>query len=229
MKDARITTPRTRSDEAYVRLRQDLLDGGFEPESRLRVEHLRDRYALGATPLREALSRLSAEGLVQLEGQRGFRVPPVSLDELDDITDMRALLEVHAVARSIEAGDDAWEGRVVGAYHRLAKTENVRRGIVAPFVEWEARNREFHDALISACASRWLRQFRGTLYAHHERYRKLAVEAHSPRRNVAREHRAIFEAALDRDVARASELVSAHVRLTAETLHPLFEEDGGGA
>jgi DNA-binding GntR family transcriptional regulator len=220
----RLTAPRTLTDRAYQALRGDIIGGALEPEAKLRVEHLRKRYELGATPIREALSRLAAEGLVRGVGQRGFWVAPISVEDLEDVTDMRVLLETHAVRLSIERGDDAWEARVVAAHHQLAKVEAaVREDPDEVFPEWERRNREFHDALIAAVPSRLLHQFRWSLYDQHERYRRLSIQSAAPR-DVAAEHRAIFEATLARDAERACQLTEEHIRRTAENLRRLVSE-----
>ena len=79
------SAPKTLTDYVYGQLRADIIDGKLAPESKLKIEHLRTEYSVGATPLREALSRLSSDGFVITEGQRGFRVSPISPDDLDDV------------------------------------------------------------------------------------------------------------------------------------------------
>ena len=85
--------PRTLTDQAYQCLREDIVHGRFQPGEKLRIEHLKRLYDVGATPLREALYSLSSDGFVQVQGQRGFRVADMSLEELRDITDLRVVLE----------------------------------------------------------------------------------------------------------------------------------------
>jgi hypothetical protein len=114
---------KTLAGAAYAKIKADVTGGVFEPGQRLRIEDLRQAYGTGASPLREALSRLAAEGIVVSIGQRGFRVPPVSVEELRDITNMRILLETEALRQSIEHGDDEWEAEVVASFHRLSKAE----------------------------------------------------------------------------------------------------------
>ncbi|MDZ7754166.1 MAG: GntR family transcriptional regulator [Gammaproteobacteria bacterium] len=212
---------RTLTDAVYRRLRNDIIHGRLEPGSKLRIEALRQQYEVGATPLREALSRLTSEGFVTSEGQRGFRVTEVSMADLMDITNMRITLEGMALAQSMIKGDDAWESNVVAAFHRLTKVE------LAPepdLIDWEARNAEFHLALISACTSSWLRRFYDVLYDQHKRYRNMARLAHNVPRDIHGEHIAIKEAALKRDAKAALAANEQHIRRTAEVCAPALAE-----
>jgi GntR family transcriptional regulator, carbon starvation induced regulator len=207
----------TLTDLAYARLREDILSGQLMPGMKLRVEHLKAAYGTGASPIREALSRLTGDGLTHAEGRRGFRVSEVSRDELMDITDLRILMETRSLALAIEAGDDDWEAGILASFHRLSKLDedlNLRQ----PGKEWEERHRDFHSALVCACPSRWLKYFREILFDQSERYRRLALSNAPGQRPVAEEHRAIMEASLERDVTRACELLTAHMRATAEAV-----------
>ena len=135
----------TLTHQAYQQLREDIVHGKFRPGEKLGIALLKRTYAVGATPLREALSRLSADGFVQVQGQRGFRVAEMSLAELEDITNLRVVLEGMALSQSVNNSDEAWESRVVGAFHHLTKAESIENPDIQ---EWESRNREFHLSLI---------------------------------------------------------------------------------
>ncbi len=217
------TPPRTLIESAYRQLRRDIIEGHLAPGEKLRVEHLKENYGVGAGTLREALGLLLSDALVMAEGQRGFRVAPISLDDFADITRTRVLIEVEALKQSIRAGGDEWEANLVAAYHRLSKTEEKLGNRAGSAVrEWEGRNRGFHDALIDACDSRWLRYLLGLLYRQSERYRHLAMTRRTKlERDVHREHADIFEAALARDVRRASALLEQHIVLTFESIREL--------
>ncbi|MDD3517307.1 MAG: FCD domain-containing protein [Chromatiales bacterium] len=217
-------SPRTLTDLAYARLRDDIVHGRLEPGAKLRVEHLKKLYGVGATPLREALSRLTSDGFVSAEGQRGFRVAEMSLAELDEITNLRVVLENLALAQSIRNGDDAWESGVVAAFHRLAKLEQAEDPDLG---QWEDRNRDFHLALIAACTSQWLRRFYETLYDQHKRYRNLARIDKSMPRDVHAEHKSIRDAALGRDVDRACAENERHIRRTADVTSRILRENTG--
>ena len=162
--------PKTLAEAAYRQLRRDIIEGVHRPGEKLRVEHLKDQYAVGAGTLREALQLLVTDALVVAQGQRGFRVAPISLDDFEDITRTRVLLETVALQQSIELGDDTWEANVVASFHMLSRAEEkLVDGTNASREEWELRNRAFHEVLISASTSRWLRHFQNILYLQSER------------------------------------------------------------
>jgi len=206
--------PRTLVAEAYRRLRADIVEGRLKPNEKLRTEHLKDVYQVGAATLREALALLVADTLVVSQQQRGFRVAPMSIPDFEDITETRAILEAHAVRLSIQRGDDDWEAELSGAFHRLSRAEaRLRRGEIE-MNEWEECNRRFHETLIGSSGSRWTRHFLAILYRQSERYRRLALLNSPPERDVHQEHEEIFEAAINRNVEEAGRLIEQHVRLT---------------
>lgn len=209
--------------QAYGRLRADILAGRLVAGDRLRLERLKTAYGFGMSPLREALSRLAAEELVIAEDRRGFRVAPISAAELAEVTRLRKRLETMALANSIAAGDVDWEADVVAAFHRLSKAalplDTDRPGVAD---EWEAMHRDFHHALIAACASPWLLKFCSQLAAHAERYRRIrhyqSVGPEEMARDVEREHRELLEATLARDSDRACALLERHFDRTAKVV-----------
>ena len=210
---------KTLVESSYNRLRSDIIAGKLAPGAKLRIEELRDDYRIGASPLREALNRLAGEGFVTVEEQRGFKVAPVSPDDLKDLSRMRTMLECEALRESISNGDDEWEANLLAAHHRLQKAE---RSFGKNLDEWEQRNEEFHEALVAACTSSWLLRLRHVLYEQHKRYRFIAILSHQQDRDVHREHREILEAALARDVKAAIEATERHIQFTLESSIRVF-------
>lgn len=213
------TAPPTLTDQAHAAIRRDIVSGRLAPGTRLRIARLTDDYAIGASPLREALSRLSAEFLVTVEGQRGFAVAPISAQDLRDISQTRCDMECEALRRAIASGDDDWEAGIVAAYYALEKA--WPRRLADPETtqdEWEDRNRAFHEALVAACDSTWLRRFRDILYAQHERYRRLSRLHPDAPRDVQAEHRAIKAAVLARDTDRACAATKFHLDRTTRAV-----------
>jgi GntR family carbon starvation induced transcriptional regulator len=211
--------PRTLSERAYLALRQDIVHGHLVPGERLRVEHLKDRYAVGAGTLREALALLVSDALVTVEGQRGYRVAAISLADLKDLTDTRVMLETEALRQSIRLGDQDWEEGLVRAYAGLSEAEARPEGIDP--LEWEPANQRFHQALIAAHRSPWSKHLLGVLYRHGERYRQVAIRMGAVQivhRDVHDEHAQIFNAAMARQEARAALALEAHIRLTCDIL-----------
>ena len=174
---------------------------------------MRDGYGVGIGTLREILSRLSAEGLVLAEGQRGFEVPPVTAAELRELAELRLLLERHALAQSFAAGDVEWEGRVVAAHHKLEVIERrMIDGRRAEAPAWKRYDGEFHQALISACGSRDADAAHANAFDRYLRY--LMVAACFRGEVAADEHRRLRDCALARDADGAARVLQrAHRRL----------------
>ena len=167
---------RTLVETAYATLRTEIVDGTFEPGAKLRTEELRARYNVSGSTIREALTRLLGEALVTSEGQRGFRVAPATLEDFRDLTEVRKLIETEALRQAIAVGGKSWEGDIVAAFYKLSKTEErLREDPAGAVAEFEARNRDFHRALIAACPSPWLHRLQGLLYQQSERYRRLVA------------------------------------------------------
>jgi len=211
--------PKTLVDGAYRQLRRDIIEGRHPPGTKLRVEHLKDAYAVGAGTLREALALLVSDSLVVAQGQRGFRVAPISLADIEDITRTRVMLECEALRQSIVNGDESWEGNLVSAFHLLTRAEEKLAGDVDGSVnEWEERNRVFHETLIGACTSRWIRHFLAILYRQSERYRRISVLNRPVPQDVHEEHEQIFKATIARDTDEATRVLSGHIWRTFHTV-----------
>ena len=206
---------KTLVEDSYNRIRSDIIGGKLAPGVKLRIEELRRDYDSSASPLREALNRLAGEGFVTVEEQRGFKVAPISTDDLRDLSRLRTLLECEALRESISNGDDEWEANLVATYHRLQKAQT---SYGENPVEWEQRNEEFHEALIGACGSAWLLRLRYMLYEQHKRYRFIAILSQQQDRDVYQEHRNILEATLARDVKAACKATELHMLYTMESV-----------
>ncbi len=221
--DNHATEPKTLVETAYRQLRHDIIEGRLAPGEKLRVEHLKNDYGVGAGTLREALSLLIADALVVSQGQRGFRVAPVSLKDFEDITRTRVMLECEALRQSIAMGDDAWEGDLLAAFHRLSKAEE-KRIAYEDREEWEERNRIFHEVLIAACPSRWLKHFLAILYQQAERYRRLSLYLQPIPRDIHAEHESLLQATMQRDADKASAILSEHILLTFRSIESIPKE-----
>ena len=206
---------RTLIERTYGRLREDILSGVLQPGEKLLIEHLKQRYDVGAGTLREALSRLVSEAMVVAEGQRGFTVAPISIEDLIDVTNLRVGVETDALRASIRQGDDFWRHRLRLAYEKLSSLEQPLLEENVP--RWELANAVFHEALLSACGSPWALRVVHQLTHHAERYRRFAIGLHSGR-DVHAEHAQIFEAAMAGQDARAALALEAHIRATPELL-----------
>ncbi|HWA45614.1 MAG TPA: FCD domain-containing protein [Hypericibacter adhaerens] len=204
---------------AYEQLRADLLACRILPGSRLKIQELCNRLSVSLGAIREALSRLTSEGLVVAEPQRGFRAAPISEADLQDLTKVRIEIESLCLRRAIEVGDVDWEARLVAAFHRLSRTpERVEADPARSSDEWAEAHAAFHTALADGCDSPWLLRLRRQLYDQSERYRRLSVPLTTRTRNIGAEHQAIVDATLARDADKAVALLSAHLSATTRIL-----------
>jgi len=206
---------RTMGEEVYVRLRSDLLAGRLHPGQKLPLRQLSAHYNVGIAPLREALSRLASERLVHFEGQRGYAVAPISLEDLHDLCSLRIDLSCKALRKAIERGDEDWEAEILAALHRLERSAMPESlGDDAAIDEWERRHDRFHHSLISACGSPWLLHFCQTLSDQFQRYRRVIIVEIAGSQDlltrVRRQHRMIAEAAIARDADKATDILARH-------------------
>jgi DNA-binding GntR family transcriptional regulator len=209
----------TLSTAVYERIRADILAGALHPGQKLRVEFVRERYKVGNSPVREALSRLSADGLVLRQEQRGFTVAPISVGDLQELIKTRSWIEAIALRESIARHTPEWEESVVLAFHRLSRIpRSISPDAYETNPEWERRHRAFHLALLSNCGSRWLLGFCESLADQAYRYRQLAGARSYPNRNEADEHQAIMQAAIDGDAGAAVAALEAHYARTARII-----------
>jgi GntR family carbon starvation induced transcriptional regulator len=214
-RDASTDAAKTFGEEVYRLLRRDILSGRLAPGSKLPFRQLAQHYSFGIAPLREALSKLASERLVLFEGQRGFTVAPVSLEELHDVCTLWSALSVESLKMAIERGDADWEADILAALHRLRRTPLPASPSDYEAIEkWERLHKQFHMSLIAVCGSPWRLHFCSILSDQFERYRRvvlmrMATSAPTARK-VDEEHRQIAEAAVERDADRALRLLADH-------------------
>ncbi|MGC2454659.1 MAG: GntR family transcriptional regulator [Pseudolabrys sp.] len=211
--------PSTQTINVYDRLREDLLSGRLEPGRKLQMRFLTEAYQVGQTPLREALNRLTAEGLVDSHEQRGFYVTQISRSELEELTKTRCWVESLALRQAMAASTPQWEEALVVAHHRLSRTpRSLNAEQFEDNPEWERLHRIFHRTLIAQCGSRSLIAFCDQLADQLYRYRRLSIQKAFPGRHVADEHHAIVNAALSGDADKAAALLTDHFTATAEVI-----------
>lgn len=207
---------RTLANEVFEKLRADILSTSLPPGMKLRFDDLREAYGVGLSPLREALSRLAENRLVVATGQRGFRVPSVSVKDILDIAMVRKEVEGLALRLSIKNGDDAWEARVVAARHKVALLEKAGKNVAESV--WESRHREFHLTLVSACNSECLLHLHGLLTDQFDRYRRLSAQSRLPNAPRSLIHQRILDAALGRNADLAVKLLADHIDEAAKLI-----------
>lgn len=227
--DKGLSDPKNLSEQAHERIRRDILNGELFPGDKLQIEAVSERYGIGMAPVREALNRLSSEGLVERKSQRGFFVAEISMGALEELVKTRIWLETLALRESIANATEEWEEQLVLAYHRLARTNRRLPAEAGRELseEWELRHKEFHMLLLDRCGSGWLLGFCSTMMDQAVRYRSLSMNVHPSllrREGAAAEHEALLNAVMDRDSDRACHLLAEHYSATLEGLRSVIDQ-----
>jgi GntR family carbon starvation induced transcriptional regulator len=213
----RSQSTRTLASDVFEQLRADILECRLAPGTRLRFKDLRARYASGLTPLREALMRLVADDLVILEDHKGFRVAPVSQEELVDLAMTWFELEALGIRQSIKKGDDRWAANIKARFRELSK-HRMRTPHGRLDAGWEPRNLAFHESLYAACGSPSLMRFCRVLSERFSRYRRLWARQLTRKRNIGKEHQVLCRAVLNRDTSAAVAALRKHRTTTIQDL-----------
>lgn len=210
---------RSRTARSYDELRDAIIDARYPPGDRLFIDQISRDLGVSSGAVREALSRLTAEGLVIAEPQKGFVVAQISRKDLVDLTQVRLVVEAQCLADSIKNGDLEWEGRLLSVHHRLNSLGDAHKKIGTPEAKlWHQLHEDFHDQLASACGNDWWQRLRRQLYTQSERYRRLSGPADESDRDIVGEHALIANAALERDSSAALQHLRDHLSRTTDIL-----------
>ena len=209
------------TQKSYHTLRRMIVTGVLKPGEKLKIDDLRQRLETGASPIREALSLLTSDNLVERLDQRGFRTAPVSAANFKEILNLRCTLEDLALRASIARATQDWEEAIVLAHHRM------QRAKARDPEDFEVQHKAFHMALLANAESPILLKFCSQLYDLNIRYRYLAGSSLSyQQRDVGDEHRMILEAAVAVDADTASAHLLRHYTTTGAFLSGLLGDGG---
>lgn len=208
------------SERAAALVEHDILAGRWLPGDRLGIHALSERYDIGATPLREGLSRLVSRGLISATGQKGFRVATLSREDLVDITEVRIVVEIEALRRSMRSGGDEWESTIMSSLHRLTRSverdpETMREGTPG----FDRLHKAFHRSLLEACGSDRLLRLHDDLYYQAYRYRRTMMSRFVEHDSFVASHRMLADLVLARDTARAEAELADHLRQTLRVVY----------
>lgn len=209
----------TQVERVYAELRADILAGRCGPGSKLRFKTLTDDHRASMGVIREAISRLVAEGLVESMPQQGFRVKPVSIADLQHLTEARNEVEAIVIRQAVEHGDLSWEARVVAAHHQLQRTPQMDAADPQRIADdWARAHQMFHQALLEGCPNPRLVTIAESLRDSAELYRRWSVPLGSTERDIAAEHQDLVDAVCARDAEAAVRALHYHIGQTAEQL-----------
>ncbi len=215
----------TLNASVLMQMRADILACRLMPNERLRFETLRERYGMGTSPIREALMRLEAEGLVELEQNKGFRVSEVSQENLADLMRTRMEIEDIALRWSLERGSVDWEADLLSAFHRLSRQRKIDPAEPDTISDdWWKAHADFHAALVAGCGAPTLLTIRARLFEQADRYVALSIMSNGPLRDDVGEHKQLMRVALNRDVEKTLELNRAHINRTLEKVSASLAE-----
>lgn len=214
----------TLAGQIEAQLRHDILHGILAPGSKLNLDKLRVSLNVGLSPLREAVTRLVSDGLIEVAAQRGYTVTPISVANLEEVCALRLELEPYALRKSIVNGGLDWETAVMGALYRLNKTDRIP-GDARSLAAWEAANNAFHLTLIARCDMPLLAKMHNSLVAMNDRYRHIYLQAVAIQRDVIDEHTTIAEAAVERRADDACALLTRHIERSTDNLRRLIAAD----
>ncbi len=200
----------TKASSVYEKLRNDILNGYFEPDQQLQMEVLKERYGVGYSPLREALTRLASRGLVSQEDQCGFAVKSLNTQELLDLYQLRETIEKLALEQAIAKGDDQWEAGIVASWHCFSKYVDPNTPHTVNAEEWERLQKIFYLSIVQGSQSPWLKHVYELLYDQAARYRYLCLADHIKNKNMRttfiKETDKFVKSLLARDLEKANKI-----------------------
>lgn len=205
-------------DRAYNGLRAEILAGRRAPGAKLQFAEISAQYRASIGVMREALTRLQGEGLVDSEPQAGFRVISISRQALQDLTEARLAIEILVLRKSMACGDIKFESQLLATHHELDRTvERAPDERDRLTDEWVAAHASFHRVLLAGCPNTVLTALAGAMRDSAELYRQWSVPA-AVLRDIKGEHRAILNAVLAHDVESAVDLLGRHIQSTTDIL-----------
>jgi len=212
------------AQQCYEQLQQEIIEGSLKPGQKLKVEPIKERFGIGQSPIREALSRLAAFGLVEVEDNKGFRVATISEADIRDVYATFTLVENSALALAIERGDDAWAAGIVGELYKLSLVEKRQEPI--SYAVWAERNYNFHVALIAGCNSPALLEVRHALYMKFDRYCRMSYQLIRQDLSVNyADHKKLADAVLAREASKAQAMMVHHINEPLEEVIKKLQEN----
>ena len=208
-----VALPRTVKDQLVNHLRDDIVRGSFEPGEHLRLEDIAVRFDISTMPVREALRDLESEGLVTIYPHRGAVVTELTVEDLEDIYDIRATLEAMATRLAIPRMTEA-------IYEDLALIIERMDGQMGHVASLVKLNHEFHSTLCCASGRRHLCELNQAMRYRTQHYLHAYMDDLGNVALAQEEHRAVLDACRSRDAEAAASLVEKHV---TEVGHALVE------
>ena len=217
--------PQSLITQIYNKIKNSLINGDLKPGEKLKIDVLKEKYDTGHTPIREALTSLVKDGLVERIEQKGFVASNVSMKHFNEVLKTRIWIEEIAIKKSMENKDglEQWEENLILLNHRLSKKDWTEKYNHENDDSWEMIHKKFHISLISRSGSDYLTKFCEQLYDQNLRFRFLLIKNKKNylARNVNKEHQDILNAVISRDIVSAKKNLVKHYKVTDK----YFKED----
>ncbi len=215
----------TLTDKVAKLICQDILSGELKPNQKLVVAELKEKYNVGASPIREALIQLSWIKYVKLEPQKGCWVAPISKVELYDLHESLKVVSSVLLEKSIKEGSEGWELEILTEFHKLSRFKF--QGENFNWQEWEERQEAFYTSLLSGCFSKNMLEFFTDIVRQVKRYRRISLN-HSPK-NFSElfnldEHEKIMKLTLDKDLDGAKQQLAEQVNRMMKEIESTVDE-----
>lgn len=201
----------TLTDKVSKMICQDILQGELKPGQKLVVAELKEKYHVGASPIREALVQLSWIKYVKLEPQKGCWVAPVCEHDLRDLFESLRVVSPVLLEKAIACGTESWELDLLTAYHKLSRAKNV--ALSGNGSEWEERHHHFFTTLLAGADAKNMFAFFSDLVNQIKRYRYFALSQHTTAHHSqfdTEEHEMIMKQALAKNAEEAAKLLDNH-------------------
>lgn len=200
--------------KVYDHIREDILNGIYKEHEELKEATLGEKLGVSRTPVREALRQLELEGLVEIIPNKGARVTGITKKDIDDIYQIRYLLEGLSARWATE---HVTEAQIEKMEETLYLTEfHANKGNFAQVYELDS---QFHELMYEASGSKMLNHILSDFHMYVTRIRKTSLATDNRSKNSTEEHRAILEAIKERNADKAEECAHNHVRSTIKNNH----------
>lgn len=221
------------ADRAFNEIRRQLISGRIGPGEKLNMIDFSRRIEVSQGAVREALSRLQAEGLVLVEQNRGYRAAPISAQELREITEARIVIDAECLRLAILRGDIDWEGSLLAACHRAERRRALFDGSPATAEPFAMARLAFYATLLEPCGNAWLLRMHRLIYAQLARYRHLCRPFAHDKKHLYKIDGEFIGAVLERDAERSIAIFTGHCCEIAERIIEVLESksdlDAGSA
>ena len=209
---------RTLSAAIVEQLRRDILDGTYAAGAQLRQDALAASFAVSRIPVREALFQLEAEGLVRIEPHKGAIVSAFSLEEINDVFDLRVLLEPRMLAQSaplLTLQDFAEVSTLDAEFKAAIAAQDV--------AQWGQLNARYHLALYRHARQPRTLAIVTSLLQTSDRFTRLQMNRAPALSRAENEHRKLLRLCQEGKVAQACDYLVAHIEKVRQDLRALLK------